>query len=76
MVSVQDDDAVTPLNYMAIMAAGLTIASLLYGALYLTTKRVFALKIACVFLFVAILIWIPVALLILGILPQPVAPPR
>jgi hypothetical protein len=61
---------------MAIMAAGLTVACLLYGALYLVTNRIFALKIACVFLFVAILIWIPVALVVLGIMPQPVAPPR
>lgn len=66
----------TPLTYMAIAATGVTIASLLYWALYLTTKRVIALKIACVFLFVAVLIWLPVALLTLGILPQPVAPAR
>lgn len=66
----------TPLAYMAIMAAGLSIACLLYGTLYLATRRVIAFKIACVFLVVSILVWVPVALVGLGVLPMPAVRPR
>lgn len=53
-----------------------TAGCLVFAMAYFATKRKIALKIACVFLFVAILAWIPVILVALGILPMPAMRPR
>jgi hypothetical protein len=76
MVSVQDDSLMDALSLMMKLATLPTIACLVFGAAYLATKRAITLKIACAFLLVAILLWVPVVLVGLGVLPMPAVRPR
>jgi hypothetical protein len=67
-----------PVSWAMLVAPPLipTYASAFFLALYFASKRVICRKLAVTFLLIATMMWFPIALIALGIVPMPQMPPR